>query len=610
MFAALLRLPLPPDVLVGSYYFITPIALPAGIALSLCHKRRDWIGVLAGLTITLALFALPLATLWQHFASHYNAVGGLLPFSDASGYYYDARRLTEGHTLGWSARRPLFAALFGTLLATTGQNLQISLAALVAINAIVTFLLARELRVSHGPVAAAVVTVVLFLYYRIEGGSGTVLTENLGLAMGIVACAVLWRGSWERRLRGVWLGLGLLTVALMSRAGAFFVLPAVLLAGTWAFRENRQWLRFAVGGAAAVVIAATLTLGVGRLLSDPAGEQTTFSNFSYSLYGLVVGGKGWTQVLIDHPKATEGAEIYSLAWQAFRAHPAGLVQGSLKMWGEYLGLVGTHHAFAFVRDSKSGRLFQVVCYGLSALGLALAIGRHRQPAYLLVLAGTLGHLGSIPFVPPMDAGLRVYAATMPLLAILPSLGAARLVEWGRRLTALVRPVAGPAAQDQVKARTGPGAEVFGVALAAVVFAGPLCVLYTSHPPTVRDMPCPSGALPVSVRVSNGSYLRILGPVPDVDETRVAVPEIRERDMRASTDMDELKNDGKEFTAGRTMINTHDLKTGRSLWLIAPTSLVPEPQSVFHVCGRDSPDPLSRRYGVFYAVELPEARPSR
>ena len=169
VFAALLRLPLPPDVLVGSYYFITPIALPAGIALSLCHKRRDWIGVLAGLTITLALFALPLATLWQHFASHDNAVGGLLPFSDASGYDYDARRLTEGHTLGWSARRPLFAALFGTLLATTGQNLQISLAALVAINAIVTFLLARELRVSHGPVAAAVVTVVLFLDDRIGG---------------------------------------------------------------------------------------------------------------------------------------------------------------------------------------------------------------------------------------------------------------------------------------------------------------------------------------------------------------------------------------------------------------------------------------------------------
>ena len=476
VFAVLLRVPLRAEILIGSYYFVTPIALPAGIALFLCHMRRDWLGIVATLTMTLALFALPLAALWQHFATHINAVGGLLPFSDASGYYYDARRLLQGHTLGWSARRPLFAALLATLLAITGQNLQTTICALVALNAVAAFLLARELRASHGPAAATVATVVLFLFYRSDGGEGTVLTENLGFAMGCVAFAVLWRGSRSGSIRSVCIGLGLLTVALMARAGAFFVLPALGLAGVWAFRSNRGWLRFAVDGLAAGVIAAGLTMAIGRVLSDPAGEQTTFSNFSYSLYGLVVGGKGWSQVLRDHPQATEGAEIYSLAWQAFRAHPMGLVEGSLKMWGEYFRLPGLFHAFAFVHDGSYERFFQVVCYGLSAVGIGLSIRHYRQPSYMLLLAAVVGHLGSIPFVPPIDAGLRVYAATIPILAILTGLGAAQVVGWGRRLRSVVRPGTGALEATTGFPRTAPGAELFGAALATVVFLGPLCVL--------------------------------------------------------------------------------------------------------------------------------------
>src|SRR5262249_5612110 len=154
----------------------------------------------------------------------------------------------------------------------------------------------------------------------------------------------------------------LLTVALMARAGAFFVLPALVLALPRAFRGDRRWVRFGAGGVAGVAIAAALTEGVGRLLSDPTGGPTIFSNVSYSLYGLVVGGKGWTQVQRDYPNATEGAEIYSLAWQAFRANPMGIVRGSVRMWREYFRLRGPFHAFAFVTDPKRARNFQIFCY--------------------------------------------------------------------------------------------------------------------------------------------------------------------------------------------------------------------------------------------------------
>ena len=146
LFAIVLRMRLPYGLLMASYFFATPLLLPFGLALWCCHLRRDWIGTISGLAVTLVLFGLPLASLWWHIGTHYNAVGGLLPFSDASGYYYDARRLLQGYPFDWSARRPLFPGLLSTLLALTGDNLQVTLAMLVAFNGVATYLLARELR--------------------------------------------------------------------------------------------------------------------------------------------------------------------------------------------------------------------------------------------------------------------------------------------------------------------------------------------------------------------------------------------------------------------------------------------------------------------------------
>ena len=79
VFVLLLRLPLPRYVLLASYSYVVPAAIAAGIVLWYCHSRRDWLGTVAGLTVTLGLFALPLAALWQQVGIHYNAIGGLLP---------------------------------------------------------------------------------------------------------------------------------------------------------------------------------------------------------------------------------------------------------------------------------------------------------------------------------------------------------------------------------------------------------------------------------------------------------------------------------------------------------------------------------------------------
>ncbi len=55
-----------------------------------------------------------------------------------------------------------------------------------------------------------------------------------------------------------------------------------------------------------------------------------------------------------------------------------------------------------------------------------------------------------------------------------------------------------------------------------------------------------------------------------------------------------------------MINTYDLKSGRYVWLIAPTELLSEPPGIVRICGHDSADAQARNYGVFYAVSVHRA----
>jgi hypothetical protein len=103
-----------------------------------------------------------------------------------------------------------------------------------------------------------------------------------------------------------------------------------------------------------------------------------------------------------------------------------------------------------------------------------------------------------------------------------------------------------------------------------------------------------------VRLTPGSYLRITDDLLDLDDTRPPVPEIRRSDLRASASSTELKNDVALFTGGQTMANLYDVRTGRYVWLVAPTSgLLTTSPGVFQICGHEAADPLSRRYAVFY-----------
>jgi hypothetical protein len=152
-------------------------------------------------------------------------------------------------------------------------------------------------------------------------------------------------------------------------------------------------------------------------------------------------------------------------------------------------------------------------------------------------------------------------------------------------------------------------EIFAMTVAVIVFAGPLSVYYllASPPPVSAAAPaCPAGTRPVAVRVSRGSFLRVVGNVPDVGDSAVAVPDIRQYQLQQSAASTEIKNDQARFVAGQAMVNGYDLRTGLYVWLVAPAAMLSGTPAVFELCGHDTVDGLSRQYGVFYADSLATA----
>ncbi|NJO73197.1 MAG: hypothetical protein HC833_05150 [Leptolyngbyaceae cyanobacterium RM1_406_9] len=192
--AMLLTLPIPAEIGLAMRYnpLVPLVAMP--LLLYPIYRRSESLAICLSFCLTLVLFTLPLSGLWNSGISEFpTIVGGLFPTADGVNYYQDARRILEGGKFGEiSSGRPLFTAVLGTLLGLTHQNLQVTLAILATIATLSCFLLSREVQRTHGTAAGLVTLAVIYLFYRRFAGAAW--TESLGLPLGAVGFALLWRG--------------------------------------------------------------------------------------------------------------------------------------------------------------------------------------------------------------------------------------------------------------------------------------------------------------------------------------------------------------------------------------------------------------------------------
>jgi hypothetical protein len=490
---------------------------------------------------------------------------------------------------------------------------------LVALCGIGCFLAAWELRKTHGPAAAAVFLLLLFLFYR--RFIGMTDTENLGLALGATAFALIWRGGRLNQRVLTLTGAFVLALGFMVRAGPFPVLLALVLWSGVSIRSlfapliKKRFIAFLVSGgmvSLAILLALILNLAVFKATSD--GRGSPFANYAYTLYGMAAGGKGWMQIYQDAPElaalpeSEASAEITQMACDLIRQNPGRFGRTLLEQLAGFFSL-RDESVFGFAsgadlvifdsprpENASLYRAVRLLLYALSLVGIFWAIAR-RSRLHDLLLFLTGGLILSAVFLPPQDAGLmRVYAAAMPFLVSLPAVGTSALL---RRFDKPAERLSPP------QQGSGRALAAYGLGLAALVVLAPLLVRFLAQP---AALPSPTGCLPGeetrTVRISPGSYLKL---VADDVVSRSWLPTVRRSDFRASlasfphgAELPGLD----DIPAPALLQNAVDINTGQAFWLVLQGGRDPHRTVVVTLCGTWNPKYMLLNYPIFFGI-IPE-----
>lgn len=277
---------------------------------------------------------------------------------------------------------------------------------------------------------AAVATFAVVLGY-VQHFVGLTLSESLGATLGACGAALLLEGARRSALWPMSIGAAALTLALLARAGAFFALPAILLA--IAFTEwsrggasdgrparFRRAARAALCVGVAVACAVAINHSLFTLTTD--GTSSPNGNFAYVLFGLASGGD-WTIArdwLVAHvpptDERTQSAALYAEALDRIRAAPSVFVGSLLRSLGGFATNWGPGISAHFADHGLLGAgLIPTVVWGLLGPITLLRRARRGDAAAVLTLAAITGILASM-LVIWTDGSWRAVAPTLPLMA--------------------------------------------------------------------------------------------------------------------------------------------------------------------------------------------------
>lgn len=372
--------------------------------------------------IGIVLFTVPLLELWRTGKSTYTNIGGLLPWGDSAGYYWGSMRIMEAGVLdAWNGRRPLNAVLYALRMFLTDGNLQYVLALNAVFVSLVGLMLAREITRIWGLSIGVLLYILLYLSHATMADNfiPTLLSENNGVLLGVMAFISLSRAALRRSIFFFGFGMFLLSLGLSARAGAFFILPALLI---WSrvflkIDDHLSWKPL-IWGVIGIAIGQILPLCFVILLHG-FHKNVVYSNFSYVLYSMALGGKGWQQIYSDHPElfAAGGVcaieskactmQIYSLVLHAIMDHPKLFCSFYFTELFRYWEFIIQHLGGAF------STLYQ--------LGLIYSLMRWRIPFFALLLCSFIGIALSAPFL-MNDGGPRVFTTTIVFELIFVAIG--------------------------------------------------------------------------------------------------------------------------------------------------------------------------------------------
>jgi hypothetical protein len=553
-------------------------------------------GRLIRLTATLSMFAMALAGVWASGQTQSTYISGLIPLYDAQIYYVDALRLLAGRSMSeFSAARPLFAGWLATILALTDRDLTVALMVLTAVNGMASYFAAETVRRTHGTVPAIFLLIFLFLYYRYRT-VGAAMSENAGLAFGVIGVTLIWQGITNKSSWLALFGIFVHTLALNARPGPFIILPALLLWGSWYFRtpnERFAW-RFFLLGILLIVAGFATSLLLKQFLGVSSGVP--FSQFSYAFYGLASGGNSWAYIFEAHPELREMAHpevtwtAYRLTFDLIRDQPALLLQGALRNWSTLFS-DSWYGLFSYVGGEN--RYLNLVTRGfifvLCLLGLVKWLQKTSDPYTSFVVASTAGILFSVPFVPPTDAyGMRLYAASIILFGLLAAMGLSFALEKLRI-----------PAQTVAHVENSQGFIEFSVLLTSMMLIGPFLVRGTSPMPASAAS-CQPEMSSVVAHLDSGTSIRLIRERdPGLDWLPVFHFGFFRRNVHSVPDS-RLANRLESIEPRSTLFYTLDYRSNNAALVIIPTAALPEPGSPIELCGEWESDPALEVFSIFVA----------
>ncbi|MEI6070436.1 MAG: hypothetical protein WCS31_01475 [Verrucomicrobiae bacterium] len=363
-------------------------------------------------------------------------VGGIIPRSDAMVHFLQAAEIAvQGTTQVLFNGRFLYPAFYAVMLDISRLNVLVAnllVSSMVMLGLAFTCpLVVRRI----GVAGTAIYCLLFWLYFRAHG-CGLLMTENLGLLLGVLGFGFLLFSVDRDKIRPVFAAILFIGLGSAARPGALFVLPALALyAGirVWLARSGRTRLLAASGGLVLglLLIAGCFSANQIVMKSLSRGEGKTFGNFAFTLHGLLNETKwstsaeqfGWDAALVMEHNVRQ-----------IKTSPGCLARGIGRAYGE---MFKKGFLFRFGEERRVASAGMVM-FLLASLACWLW-GPLRADALWILLAGA-GIVMSVPFAPPWDAGERPYAATLPVQVFLAAAGAAMALDFVRKLAERQDPV--------------------------------------------------------------------------------------------------------------------------------------------------------------------------
>lgn len=490
--AAMMARILPPF----TYYFLpslTAVVLCAGaVTLHLASKPgvRYRAGVIEATVVLLPVLAygLSLAILTENFLLSRWLAWNVFQIHDAGDFISASVELLLKGEFETVRGRPIAKLVFAGLIDLLHFNVHGALWLTTAAAAAAAVVLAGVVGRLMGCAASLLAGYILFDFSHEHIGGLT--SEIPGFVFGTIGVALLLHAAASGAGVSFAAGYAILCLAMVTRVGAIFVLPALLWWSYWYHPPllGRRWA-MAVAG---FLISAGVFLGnqsIAKIVIPTSGGS--FANTADLWYGTIVQGQAslgtrkeadlipvtrWVQIYADHPelgkmpRSEQSAAKFKILVQTAARYPAETVIGGLReIWGYIVDI----KVFRFI-EFKPLRIAITLSTYFSVWQCFVAMRKKRDPVAALLFSSAVALVLSQPFL--FGGETRATAPTVGFLAALAGYGVrtqfgllrSRMESWPRlglrSLIARIPP------QPEAPARSSALFAYAGMVLFAAAFA--------------------------------------------------------------------------------------------------------------------------------------------